>query len=107
MKHLKKELFFKLVDDYWLELHYSNEKFDLYIINDNQKIKFKLINKKSHNIVLSGLVIKNNESIDFKYNIKESSWLKEIKNSESINYSEINDLLENLFCSMLIQGDSK
>lgn len=107
MENLKKELFFKLVNNNWLVLHYSNEKFDLYFYNQNQEFQFNLINKNSRNIVLSGKVIQHNENIEFKYHLKESSWFKEVKELNLINQNDITDLLENLFCSMLIQGDSK
>lgn len=107
MEHLKKELFLKLDDTHWLVLHYSNEKFDLFFHKEQGQIKFHLSNKTSQNIVLSGLVFKHNATLEFQYNEQESSWLHCTRKINIINTNEITDLLENLFCSMLIQGDSK
>lgn len=107
MENLKKELFFKLATKNWLRLHYANEKFDLFFDKEQQKIKFHLADKDDHNIYLSGLVLHSRETVKFEYNEQESAWFENTHELKHIKNENITDLLENLFCSMLIQGDSK
>lgn len=104
MKSLKKELFFKFANRNWLRLHYANEKFDLFFNYKSNKIYFHLTDKNEKIIYLSGLVFYNNDNVIFEYNKQESAWFE---NSYALKKTNITDLLENLFCSMLIQGDSE